>query len=170
MSKMLIRFITDQLRWVEWKYPWLLDGEIPAEHLLDLSPKNNELSIFEFEDEQELFRIAAAYGVQRQKKEKLDYICFDRNIIEKVKIKSDNNKKGMTPDDKVNQLHIDLVELSAEKIISLAHELLDNGKTGRILERDLFQMIDKNISLGWIPQKGLPQAITDGLTKWKSFF
>jgi hypothetical protein len=165
MTKTYIRFIYDQLSWIEWKHPWLNDGEIPANNLNDFRPKNNDISIYEFENEQQLTQIAAAYGVQRQKIDNLDYVCFSPDALKSVNLvlKQEN---GKTPDQEVNKLHINLIHLSAEKIVILAHKLLENGKTGRLYEKELFERIAENIKLGRIPGEKLPPNIKRGLEKW----
>jgi hypothetical protein len=164
MAKQLVRFIKDQLRWAEWKYPWLRDGEIPSDPLKDLTTANNELSTYEFEDEESFYRIASAYAYTRNNHEKLDYIIFSTDSLEELRIKK-NKSLGETKDSIVNVKHHDLIELSAEDVLVVAHHLIQNGELGRILEEHLFKEIYKSISKGWLT--GSPNKyVAEGLRKW----
>ena len=81
MAKKLARFIQDQHRWVEMKYPWLRDGEMPSDPLKDLTTSNNELSTYEFEDDESFLRIASAYAYQRGKQAKSWTLLFSMQTI-----------------------------------------------------------------------------------------
>lgn len=164
MAKKLARFIQDQHRWVEMKFPWLRDGEIPSDPLKDLTTSNNELSTYEFEDDESFLRIASAHAYQRGKREKLDFVIFNADDLKDLNI-STHQSKGQTGDTFVNGKHWDLINLSAEDVLRFAHYLSQYGDKRRVLEQDLFQGIYRSLSESWI-KGGLQPKIEEGLKRW----
>lgn len=164
MAKQLVLFISDYMNWVEINYSWLRHEEIPANILKEFRISHNELSTFEFEEEDEFTRIAAAYAIKGDKNF-LDYIYFSPEILKAIDIEL-SKTLGDTTDTQVNKSHFDLIKLSAEKVVRLAHVLIAEGYKSRIYEDDLLKYIHRTISSGWSNKRHkIPPKILRGLNK-----
>jgi len=137
-----------------------------ADALVDLSTKNNELSVWYITDEKSNFeRIISALAAYRDHLSNFDYVLFDKKFLDENNIKI-RKTKGISLDEEVNELwHFDLYELSALKIVNLAKTILDNGEIKRIQERDVGRLIRKAITSGNINFEKLNENIKEKIEK-----
>ncbi len=163
---MLLRVVNDQFTWLQKPedFSWLGEGEIPADPLADLRTTDNGLSLYEFYNEDELVRIIAAFAAKRINLDKIDYVYFSSDVLEKANLKSIKSP-GDTPDEKVNELHVALIELSAQKVVKLAAILLKEGTTRRKFHKEVGSLIVQSISSGWIGKDKIGKNIPDSLRK-----
>jgi len=132
------------------EYPWLKEGEIPADVTSDLKTSQNELSIWVLsEDKSKLFRCLSAFAVERKHVDHIDYIVFDEEIITELNLKT-NSTKGNSKDKEVNNLHKNIMELSSNKLELLAKKILSNCEGGRIDKKELAKNIKLSLENGWI--------------------
>lgn len=116
-------------------YSWLPDGEIPADPLSDILRPfgDNTLSVWFLENDKEaLLRFAIAFGLMRDKFDKLDYILIDLNLLISLQFQFEASA-GATPDDLVNAWHRDIVHLSGRRILELTEVMFWKGESQRIL-------------------------------------
>lgn len=148
----LLRKIDNKVNWdqepeeLKWLY-----GEIPADLLNDFSTKDNRISVYELDQDQEnLERIIAALASNREKADKLDFIIVKKKIIENLDI-SMEQKNGATPDFEVNGFHIDLAFLTGNKLNKLAREFWLNGEIYRYTPPRILKIIANSFNNGHIP-------------------
>jgi hypothetical protein len=121
--------------------PWLAADDLQADALADLSTKGNVLSVY-FVDENDteaLERLIAALALSRNFITKLDYTLFSENSLSELGIRV-SSEKGDTSDSVVNTWHRHLTELSADKIMDLAH-LIRNARKERVLGKRVRVMV-----------------------------
>lgn len=129
---------------------WLLPGEFQSDPLCDLNTTENKLSVYRVEDDcSNLERVVSALAANCEKIANFDCILFDEKILNNVGIKSEQTK-GDTPDEVVNNCHLDLIELSALKLVELAKQALNQGEVKRFLPQDITELLVDSIQKGYI--------------------
>lgn len=137
-------------RW--FKQEWLQADEVPGDALNDLATNGNRLSVYYVEDvsdETILKRIYAAIAATRDYPDNLDYALIDARDLDKLGLRTEV-EIGLTPDDEVNLLHRDIVELSAQKITWLAIEIFPPERRTRILKKEVIKLLSQSMSSGYI--------------------
>lgn len=145
---------------------WLPEGDLQADSLVDLSTKNNELSVWFIEgNKSNLERIITALAGHRDHLSNFDYALFDLKFIEEKSIKI-RKSKGISVDDEVNERwHLDLYELSALKVLSLAQHIFIEGEIKRIQEKQIGKYIKKALQAGKIKSEALKDGIRSKIDK-----
>lgn len=164
-----LRILNDKRRWdspESGEYPWLREGEIPADTLIDFKTLDNTLSIWLIEDDSSnLDRILGAFAATRKYFDKVDYILFDFHIIIELDIKV-KYEKGNTPDDNANSTwHRSIIELSAQKVLALAERLYFEGDKRRKLPPEIKSIITTGIKAGYINRESLDSNLTNKVGK-----
>jgi hypothetical protein len=118
----LLRKITKP-KWFDT--PWLPPGEVPADALVDLRSQHNVLSVWRVEpDEANLHVVIAAMASDKTERlANFDYVLLDEDVLARLNIQLIQTE-GETPHLHANlQWHCDLSELTAMKVVQLAHEV-----------------------------------------------
>ena len=128
-------------KWYKNAYvPWLEEGELQADVLVDLSTKNNELSVYQINDvNTDLPEVIGAIALTCDNTSNIDYALFMEKDLEELKIKV-SFSEGDTPDDVVNLKHYDLTEITANKILSLT-TVVKGGIIGRFTESNVIRIV-----------------------------
>ncbi|MBI9051996.1 MAG: hypothetical protein JEZ00_21455 [Anaerolineaceae bacterium] len=158
-----IRFVEDQRDWIEWRLDWLNDDDVPSDRLTERRIKDNCLSIYKYENDDQKTRILAAYGAMRNKAGNLDYICIMDNLLLDAGLEIDDTEPGITKDEEVNKLHSNIVHLSGKKLVQFVSLLLHEGIPDREFEKQLLLQINSNIKKGFLPKKGLSGEVKSRL-------
>ncbi|MCI0490485.1 MAG: hypothetical protein L0229_28150 [Blastocatellia bacterium] len=144
-------FILRKIRKAKWYksegVPWLAEGDLQADALVDLATKGNRLSIYlVYDDRSNLERVVAALATANTDYiSDFEYALFDLSALEKIGIELEKIE-GETPDAMVNSWHCDLVELSASKILALATIIRSQAKRKRILSRRVLELVESAIA------------------------
>ena len=139
--------MTRQGRWL--KYPdleWLQPDELQSDALLDLQSKDNRLSVYRAEGEEEAKQVVIALAANRESLSNLDYALFEDSALVSTGI-AIQQQDGETPDDEVNKLHYDLSNLTVGRLAALAQAVASGAHT---------RVPRKNI------QAGLQEAMRSG--------
>jgi len=146
----LVLRIIRKSSWYTEGHPWLPNNALPADPVTDLRTIDNSLSVWEIdEDRSNLQRIVTALAGNRDRIEKIDCVIFAKRTIADVSIKTKKSKGG-TSDEGVNGWHLDLVEISAKKLLSLAKTIYDQGERKRILGKKIEELLGDGIKSGQI--------------------
>lgn len=158
----VFRVISNRRRWdkpTPELFPWLRAGEIQADAVTDLRTQKNGLSVFIIDnDRNNLDRVVAAFAANRDDYDKLDYVLFEDRVLDELEIRT-QQQPGITPDPQVNRWHINLVELSAQKVVDLARAILRYGTTSRVLKKTVQKMIEDGVLEGRIDRARLRNKI-----------
>jgi len=149
-----VSFLLRKIRKNKWykteTIAWLLPGEFQSDPLCDLATTENKLSVYRVEDDySNLNRVVSALAANCDKIANFDYLLFEETILKEIGIKSEQIK-GDTPDEIVNNCHLDLVELSAFRLVDLAKHALNKGKVYRFLPRKVTDLLAESIHKGFI--------------------
>lgn len=149
-----------QSRWYKIeRLPWLAQGDMQADPLGDLTTTNNELSVWVIADDKaNLNRIIAAVAATRDQVQNLDYLLVNQHLLTDINIKS-KKVKGTTPDEKANSWHLNLIELSALKLVELGKVMLAQGEVRRTSHKDVGQLIADSVNNGHIERAKLKVGI-----------
>ncbi|MEH2299367.1 MAG: hypothetical protein V7K88_10110 [Nostoc sp.] len=129
---------------------WLLLGEFQSDLLGDLATSGNKLSVYRVEDDcSNLERLVAALAANCDRIANFDYVLFEEKILKDIGIKSEHTK-GETPDETVNNCHLDLIELSAFRLVDLAKQILDRGKVERFSPLKVTNLLADSIKKGYL--------------------
>jgi len=154
-----VSFILRKIRKGRWHgsdvLKWLPANELPADSLVDLATKDNQLSIYIVEgDRSNLDRIIAALSANCDFISNFDYALLDKEVLDVIKIKM-TNVKGETPDEEVNAVHRDLVELSASQILELAAAISAKAERGRLTNKQVLRVLANAVGSGHIERDKL---------------
>lgn len=123
-----------QPRWYKSGWPrFLKQPDIPGDCLKDLNVQQTNLSVWHVEDNKSnLQRILTALAALNTSAEHLDYLLFDVATVANLGITA-KKTNGDTPDHLANlSWHYDLVDLSGQKVLDLAHAIFWVCETSRI--------------------------------------
>lgn len=130
-------------------------GGLQADALKNFKTKENAFSVYEVENElTDIERILAAIAGTRDNVQEVEYASFDSNLLEEHEIKT-KKIKGDTADDEVNNLHIDLIDLTAKQLYLLASSIQKDGKLIRILKKEIGRKITEGLKEGYLDKKKL---------------
>ena len=149
----LFRKIQDKRFWdkpSEENLTWLPQGQIPASPLTQLRLTDDSMSIYEIEDIQDgVNRVVAALAATRDHLDKLDYLIFEKSLLEGLGIDI-SERKGTTADDEVNQWHLDLENLTTKTITKLVDNLFYKCETGRKTALEIKDLISNHLEEGFL--------------------
>jgi hypothetical protein len=160
MSKLLRK--VRQNRWYKDEAaPLLARGDVPADPLGDLNTSQNKLSVYQVdEDLANVERIARALALSCHHVDNVCYITFDSSLLTEASIEFDHTDEGGTYDHAVNKCHVDLINLSGNKLVKLARLILSEGESDTILKKRINELIEEGIN-----SKELPEKVRDKLLK-----
>jgi hypothetical protein len=126
-------------------------GEIQGDALKNFRSSKNRLSLFIADETDNIIRIAAAIaaGGDKDKVSNIDYAIIDRRLLDQHDIQYEKCP-GETPDSEINELHVDLVNLTARKINLLAELIQNHGTLERLSGRKVEQAIREGLANGFL--------------------
>lgn len=128
--------MTRQARWLKYpELPWLSQGELQSDALLDLQTRGNRLSLYRVDTDEETEEVVVALAATRQNLANLDYAVFDQSQLADKRI-SIRQEDGDTPHLQVNRRHYDISELSVGKLAILA-QIIANGTHCRVPKKTI---------------------------------
>jgi hypothetical protein len=149
------------------KHTWLASGEIAADVLCDFQTKLNTLSVYEIDDERSnLMRVVAAIAATRNSVQHLEYALIERKRIEEIGVKC-IKIGGKTGDEKVNDCHYDLIELSASKIVDIAKIMFSESEKDVVFDKDIGNSILEGIQEGHIIESEINGDLLPKLEKYR---
>ncbi|MFH1563085.1 MAG: hypothetical protein ABIF11_06695 [Nitrospirota bacterium] len=141
-------------------------GGPQADALKNFKTKENALSVYEVENElTDIERILAAIAGTRDNVQEVEYASFDSNLLAEHEIKT-NKIKGDTADDEVNNLHIDLIDLTAKQLYLLASSIQKDGKLIRILKKEIGIKITEGLKEGYLDKNKINEKLLHKLAKY----
>jgi hypothetical protein len=154
-----VPFILRKIRKARWRgsevIGWLSSDDLQADALVDLATKDNRLSVYIVAtDRFNLERILAALAGNCDFISNLDYVLLEENALDEINIKI-ASVKGETPDEEVNAVHRDLVELSATQILALAKLFSTRGERNRLTGRRVLELLVRAVDSGQIERDRL---------------
>jgi len=147
---------------------WLPAGEAPADALDDVKTTDNTLSLWLVADNlSDRDRVVAALAARCDTPSNLDYCLFPFSVLTDVAI-TNRQSNGETPDPGLNaSAHLELIELSAPKIASLAGKMRD-ARRGRIPMREIKALILAGLSSGQLDSSRLEPKMLAALNQPRS--
>lgn len=142
---------------------WLGENEIQADALGDIVTSSNTLSVWLVEDDRsnlEQIIIALASGCDNISN--FDYALLDVDSLSSLGIKIET-KEGSTPYARTNQWHRDLVELTTNKLFTLAEAIFVLSDRERVAEKTVLNWIKDAVRNGQIDKMKLSAGITKKL-------
>ena len=99
--------------------PWLSEGELQSDALIDLQTKGNRLSVYRVANKEEVDQVVVALAANRDNLANLDYALFDHTQLPETEF-AICQEDGETPDLRVNKWHYDIRDLTVSKLVELA--------------------------------------------------
>jgi hypothetical protein len=142
---------------------WLKEGELQADSLGELITKSNALSVYHIEnDKSNLERVVTAIAATGDALSAIDYALIDTLILEEIGIKNVSNLGG-TPDDIVNNLHRDLIELTLGKLNNLAQAIQSKAMIERESEKNIKKRLADGVLSGELDKVRMKITMLDSL-------
>ena len=140
--------------------PWLAEGELQADALVDLATKDNALSVWYVEDDaSNLELIVTVLAAKCEHISNFDYALFHQELLSELSIKLESIR-GDSPDEGANTLwHRHVVELSAPKLMELAEVILTGAEKNRFLGKHVRRLIQQGVASGRIERTKLKPGI-----------
>lgn len=126
-------------------------GEVQGDALKNFKSIGNRLSLFLIDDLEKIPRIMAAIACAKSL-DSVDYAVFESALLDEHDIQYEKCP-GDTIDLDVNQLHVDLVGLTAGKIHVLAKVIQDHAKLERLSRKQVEKAIRDGIENGFLPKE-----------------
>lgn len=141
---------------------WLGARDLRADALGEIETDENTLSIYEIKEESGIStpRILAALAAGCNNRGKADFVVFDSAILDELEIVQ-QRIKGETFDKGVNDCHINLVQLTAERLARFGAKIRSDGDRQRYTWKDVRRHLRDSIGHGHID----PIRIAPGLRK-----
>ena len=139
--------VVRQRRWATFPdIDWIAPGETQADALVDLQTRDNRLSVFRADNDQDIQRVIVALAATRDNVANLDYAIFDDDelVAQGIEI---TQSLGQTPDETANTLHHDIHNLTVRKIELLARTIAVADHT-RVHRRDIQAMLSDALQSG----------------------
>jgi hypothetical protein len=157
---LLVRIVRPYRWYREPAQSLLAVGDVPADSLADLNSTDATLSVYELdEDRNDLKMVLAAFGCTRGRADDVGYLVFDSDILPNLGI-SLKETLGNTPDSEANKRHRDLADLTGNKIVGLARELLTKGEDPEtFLKAEVISTLKEGVAGGRIPKERVPEKI-----------
>jgi hypothetical protein len=144
---------------------WLPPSALQADVLKDLSTTGNKLSVFVIEEESvAIERIAVAMATTKQYFKEFDYALFDYGVLDDLAIKHEKTY-GATPDSVVNAWHLDLVELTVDKITAVARTIRQNGTLNRIREKTIASLTVAAVRANRLEMGAMPPEMRERIER-----
>lgn len=135
-------------KWENFEFPWLEEGDLPADPFGDFQTSANALSVWEVsEDESLIGRVAAATTVKRRSAHgrsvrRFDYILFDSDIVSDLNIDQRKTKGQTGYDSELDSgNHFDLIELSGRQLHRLIRRIRTRSKPEQIEAKKVIEHI-----------------------------
>ena len=121
--------------------PWLEEGKLQADALVDLATKGNRLSVYLVDDDyKNLEQIVTALAAACDYISDFEFALFNEEVLHETSIKIEDTV-GDTPDPVVNTWHRDLSELTANKIMALATVISTQAVRRRLLSKRVLELL-----------------------------
>ncbi|MBW7990281.1 MAG: hypothetical protein FVQ84_09740 [Planctomycetes bacterium] len=132
---------------------WLREGEIPADPIFGFRIGSNTMSVWIVDDDSSRIKwLAVALSIKKNKLEDFEFVLLDSTIVDDIGIKA-TQTVGRCPDSELNQFHLDLVEISAQRLLQLTQIILKK------ISEEQKVLVDR------IPRKDVAQYIQEGISK-----
>jgi hypothetical protein len=119
----LLRKFSNKDAWAEVENsPLWEQGDCPAEALVQVFDARGGVSTWRVSTEEDVERVIAAQAFMRGTIGDFAFCLIDEDVLRKDGIKL-KNTPAKTMDKGVNDRHVDIVDLSAQQIIRLAHRI-----------------------------------------------
>ena len=142
----LLRTVTNP-KWV--KSDWMQPGDVPADALSDLRATDNKLSVWSVQsDAANLDVVLTALAAHRERLDKIDYTLIDDSILPPIPIDSVRSDAN-TPYVSANPAHMDLIQLSVNKIARLAHVMMPLHRI-RVSEKQVKKLLMDALRNGYL--------------------
>jgi hypothetical protein len=123
----LLRKFSNKDAWAEVENsPLWEQGDCPPEALVQVFDNRAGVSTWRVSTEEEVERVIAAQAFMRGTIGDFAYCLIDEDVLRKDGIKL-KNTPVKTMDKHVNELHVDIVELSAQQLVRLARRINNTG-------------------------------------------
>jgi hypothetical protein len=143
---------------------WLKAGDVSGDCLKDLATDDGNLSIFFIPSNQPelVHKVGAAMIAGSQNLARFEYCRIEPKTLEALGFRVyPSPASGATIDPEVNALHHDVVDLSAEKLVTLAVEMKRRGKKDQVKKSDIKDTIRLRVQTGRIQK----DRVTEGVRK-----
>jgi len=165
-----VRKIDNKILWEapldEEQKKWLGERDLCADALEDLFTVKNTLSIFLIDENVSEERIFIALSAARNSVQDIDYVIFDLSACDDLEIEC-TAVEGDTPDNAVNKVHRDLIQLTATKVAALGNLMKQRGQTRRVRYKTVGRSINSSIGAGSLDLARMDAALKESLQKEK---
>jgi hypothetical protein len=143
--------------------PWLPEGELQADALVDLATAENKLSVYLVNDDQSnLEQVVTALAANADYISNFDYALLNQETIINIGIRIENTP-GQTPDSTVNTWHMDLSGLTVKNVIALANAVWAQTERRRIPSRRIQELVVNGVSSQQLDQTKLKPKLAERL-------
>ena len=150
-----------QGRWELPQWPDANSGDVQADALRDLYTDKNKLSVYRADSQNDIDRITVALAATRDNLQNVDYAVFDDAEFQRIGLKI-TPSPGSTPVSIVNNLHHDIIQLTARQVVSLA-TIIAGGKKGRRLPKDIRDDLRRAIKCGEVNKSEMKERLLNAL-------
>jgi hypothetical protein len=165
-----VPYILRKVRKGRWSHEaansWLGESDLQADALSDLQTSANALSVWTVaNDKSNLNDVLTALASNGDSISNIDYALVHFDVLSQLHIEH-QAVSGDTPFHNANEFHIDLVQLSALKLLELAKALKRSESIQRIPEKQIRGLIIQAVVSGQISLDQLRPNLSAALQKF----
>ena len=140
-------------KWIAAKPEWLREGEIPADPIFGLQTQSNTMSVWVIDrGTARIEQVISTLAAGKESLQDFEYVLLDSDAIADIGIKTFSTE-GKSLNHELNKFHLELVEISAQKLLKLTETTLE-----KIWQGDT-NVVDR------IPRKTIAHYIFDSISK-----
>ena len=146
------------------KFPWLSNNELPSDALLNVKTQGNSLSIYILDDDgNDLDIILCAHASTRDHINPIDFAVIPDNILSEIGLET-YDTQGQTLVSHVNDLHQDLVHISADKLVNMIKSTITYGCICRLTPAKVKKLMKLYVDDGTIKIEQLKPSVQSKLS------
>jgi hypothetical protein len=148
--------------WSVKGHGWIPEDDFQGNALNDLKTSANTLSFFEYDGSAEtLQRIAAAMICREGHIRNFGYALLNPAAISNIGVAIDR-KGGETNDEFVDSLHVNVIEVSAVRLLELAR-LIFRSTRRELVKSEVKECVRRSKERCFLPEEAIPADVIDKL-------
>lgn len=145
----IIRKLNNRRNWFKTQtdtdFSWLAPDELIGDVFDDILPRGGgKLSVYIFDDDEDIVRICTALAIGRNSRSNADYVIIDEDILKNEGFEYIYSS-GKTAYESVNVRHNDIIKLSSSELLRLAKILKIHGEFNTISWKKIAKHVAESI-------------------------
>ena len=162
----LVRLLKNKRYWDPKKEgeEWIPADDIRADAVNNFQTTDNCFSVYKIDeaDDSLIDRILIAIAATKDNADKIDYAVIDDELFNSLNIEFEKID-GMTPDNDINSMHLDVIKVSGGLLVSMTKEVMLKVETKRMSIKSVKKKIIEYLGKGYLDKNKMRKKLVDSL-------